>query len=55
MPRKKSTSSGKSIPVSVHKHRDKRVNIPTEELRDFVAEGDLRERMTRARLREGKP
>ncbi len=28
----------KSIPVDTVKHRDKRANIPTEELRDFVAE-----------------
>jgi adenine-specific DNA-methyltransferase len=35
MPRNKGT---KSIPVETHKHKDKRKNIPTEELRDFVAE-----------------
>jgi adenine-specific DNA-methyltransferase len=28
------------IPVVSHKHSDKRVNIPTEELRDFVAEDE---------------
>lgn len=32
MPRKSTSSK----PVSSLKHRDKRVNIPTEELRDFV-------------------
>jgi type III restriction enzyme len=26
-------------PVAAHKHRDKRADIPTEELRDFVADG----------------
>ncbi len=26
-----------SVPVSSVKHKDKRVNIPTQELRDFVA------------------
>jgi len=35
MPRNK---ADKSIPVETHKHKDKRTNIPTEELRDFVAE-----------------
>jgi adenine-specific DNA-methyltransferase len=30
--------ANKSIPVETHKHKDKRKNIPTEELRDFVAE-----------------
>ncbi len=29
-----------SVPVDSLKHRDKRVNIPTEELRDFVAEDE---------------
>ena len=28
-------------PVTAHVHKDKRVNIPTEELRDFVAEDEL--------------
>ena len=27
-------------PVVAHKHKDKRANIPTEELRDFVAEDE---------------
>lgn len=35
MARKK---SGKTIPIEVVKHKDKRTNIPTEELRNFVAE-----------------
>jgi adenine-specific DNA-methyltransferase len=30
----------KSIPVETVKHKDKRANIPTEELRDFVAEDE---------------
>jgi adenine-specific DNA-methyltransferase len=43
MPKKKQvvypSSPGRTrIPVSTLKHKDKRVNIPTEELRDFVAE-----------------
>jgi adenine-specific DNA-methyltransferase len=29
------------IPVTSHKHKDKRVNIPTEELRAFVAEQEI--------------
>jgi len=32
--------ANKSIPVETHKHKDKRTNIPTEELRDFVAEDE---------------
>ena len=28
----------KTTPVDSHRHRDKRTNIPTEELRDFVRE-----------------
>ena len=35
MPRKKDAPV---TPVEAVKHKDKRVNIPTEELRDFVAE-----------------
>ena len=35
MPRKKGTANTR---VDIVKHKDKRVNIPTEELRDFVAE-----------------
>ncbi len=35
MPPKK---NAKSTPVTSHKHKDKRANIPTEELREFVAE-----------------
>ncbi|MDI6753240.1 MAG: hypothetical protein QME78_02480 [Thermodesulfobacteriota bacterium] len=27
-----------NTPIETVKHKDKRVNIPTEELRDFVAE-----------------
>lgn len=26
--------------IDIHKHQDKRVNIPTEELRDFVADDE---------------
>lgn len=36
MPKKKSSTS--SSPVSSITHKDKRANIPTEELRDFVAD-----------------
>ena len=35
MPRNPATKS--PTPVAAHKHKDKRANIPTEELRDFVA------------------
>jgi adenine-specific DNA-methyltransferase len=38
MPRKKKTTSTKTTPVEALKHADKRANIPTEELRDFVAD-----------------
>ncbi|MDD4051958.1 MAG: site-specific DNA-methyltransferase [candidate division Zixibacteria bacterium] len=38
----KKTSQGKKIPVESIKHKDKRANIPTEELRDFVAEEETR-------------
>ncbi len=40
MPRKKSNSN----PISIEsvKHKDRRANIPTEELRDFVAEDEKR-------------
>src|SRR5712692_9037890 len=37
MPRNK---RNKSIAVETLKHKDKRANIPTEELRDFVAEDE---------------
>ncbi len=37
MPPKK---NAKSTPVTSHKHKDKRTNIPTEELREFVAEDE---------------
>ncbi|MCL4490242.1 MAG: site-specific DNA-methyltransferase [Chloroflexi bacterium] len=43
MPNKKSTTHPKpkpSTPVSAVKHKDKRTNIPTKELRDFVAEDE---------------
>ncbi len=39
MPRKKKTAKAKKKVESL-KHRDKRKNIPTEELRDFVAEDE---------------
>src|SRR6266478_256363 len=35
MPKPKSPT-----PVVAHKHKDKRANIPTEELRDFVADDE---------------
>ena len=38
MPRKKKAS----IRVETIKHKDKRVNIPTEELRDFVSEDETK-------------
>jgi len=34
----KSSGLSHSKPVTAHRHRDKRANIPTEELRDFVAD-----------------
>ena len=36
MPPKKKSSTSK--PIDSHKHNDKRANIPTEELRDFIAD-----------------
>jgi adenine-specific DNA-methyltransferase len=39
MPKKPSINSA---PVESLKHKDKRANIPTEELRDFVAEDEER-------------
>lgn len=39
MPAKKKPSTPKlPTPVNAHKHADKRANIPTEELRDFIAD-----------------
>ena len=40
MPRKKEGKEGKSTPIDSVKHQDKRANIPTEELRDFMADED---------------
>ena len=40
MPRRKKATI--STPVESLKHADKRANIPTEELRDFVADGEKR-------------
>jgi len=37
-PRKKTTTPKLSQPINAHKHADKRANIPTEELRDFIAD-----------------
>ena len=34
---KKPSTPKLATPLSTVKHKDKRVNIPTEELRDFVA------------------
>ena len=39
MPRKPKNSSS-SLPLDSLRHKDKRPNIPTEELRDFVREED---------------
>ena len=40
MSRKKKTTSTKTTPVESVRHNDKRANIPTEELRDFVADNE---------------
>src|SRR6188474_2616169 len=41
MPPKKKLSTPKlSKPVDSHNHKDKRANIPTEELRDFIADDE---------------
>ena len=40
MPPKKKAAATKSTPIAAVRHKDKRANIPTEELRDFVA-GDI--------------
>lgn len=37
-PKKKSSKPKLSAPIDFHKHNDKRANIPTEELRDFIAD-----------------
>jgi adenine-specific DNA-methyltransferase len=34
--------ANQSLPVESVKHKDKRANIPTEELRDFVKEDETR-------------
>ena len=39
-PKKKPSSSRIPSPVAAVKHKDKRANIPTEELRDFIAEDE---------------
>jgi adenine-specific DNA-methyltransferase len=39
-PKKKSSPKSISTPITVVKHKDKRTNIPTEELRDFVADDE---------------
>ncbi len=39
LPKKKSNSTP---PIDTVKHKDKRVNIPTEELRDFVKEDEAK-------------
>ncbi len=36
-PKKKPATPKLSTPVDSHKHANKRANIPTEELRDFIA------------------
>jgi adenine-specific DNA-methyltransferase len=40
MARKKKSTARRSTPVETVRHKDKRKNIPTEELRDFVAEDE---------------
>ncbi len=42
MPAKKKAAATKSTPIAAVRHADKRANIPTEELRDFVAEDEKR-------------
>ena len=42
MPRGKSSGSKPSKQIDAVKHKDKRKNIPTEELRDFVKEDEQR-------------
>jgi adenine-specific DNA-methyltransferase len=43
MPPKKKPSTPKlPTPITALKHKDKRTNIPTEELRDFIAEDEKR-------------
>ena len=37
-PKKKSSTPKRSQPIDSVKHNDKRANIPTEELRDFIAD-----------------
>ena len=37
-PKKKPTTPKLPTPVDSHNHKDKRANIPTEELRDFIAD-----------------
>ncbi len=39
LPKKKSNNT---TPIDTVKHKDKRVNIPTEELRDFVKEDEAK-------------
>ena len=42
MAAKKTAAAAKvRLTVAAHKHKDKRSNIPTEELRDFVADEEL--------------
>jgi len=40
MPPRKTKPATPSLPtpINAHKHADKRANIPTEELRDFIAD-----------------
>ncbi len=40
LPRKQNKTTKPSTPIAAVGHRDKRANIPTEQLRDFVA-GDI--------------
>jgi adenine-specific DNA-methyltransferase len=40
MPKKRPAAASGRTPIESHRHREKRKNIPTEELRDFVREED---------------
>jgi len=40
MPPRQASKSTTTTPITSLKHTDKRANIPTEELRDFVADDE---------------
>ncbi len=48
-------NGSKTTPVDSHRHKDKRTNIPTEELRDFVKEEEQAPEDIRAQARKRKP